>query len=90
MKKVIAYNASRITMALSNYMPGCMEGYAEAKNEFLRVVRTCKSAEQACKELNNHRWTVDRFSPFSVLPNGFILRAVDCYGNVSMIKITEC
>ena len=90
MKKVIAYNARRLPMSLSNYMPGCRLGYEAAAKEMKAVVTSAKSAEAACAALSAHRWTADRFTVHQVLGNGFILKAVDFCGNVHYIKVTEC
>lgn len=90
MKKVIAYNQDRVAYSLSNYMADPANGCVENAKAVKAVVTSCKTAEKAASALNGHRWTLDRFSAYQNLTNGFIVKAVDFCGNVSFIKVIEC
>ena len=89
-KKIVAYTAKdKIPCSLSNYMPGCNLGYDEATKEFRRIINNLSTADEICQALNLHRWTADKFSTYTTLPNGFILKATDFLGNITFIRITQ-
>ena len=88
-KKVFAYTKQGIALSLSNFMISNGKGYEEERKEFKRVVNASKTAEETCRNLDNHKWTYVRFNPYKTIENGYIISATDYMGNVDYIKITE-
>lgn len=92
--KITAKTQTGISESLSNFMPGCREGYEAAKKEFMRVVEKAAgdpediNAEAISKALNAHRWTTATFKPYRPLVNGVSIQATDWLGNKSIIKVT--
>ena len=90
MKTISAATETGIRESLSNFMPGCNNGWQEATAEFKRVINGQPlDAERICKALNAHRWTTDKFEPCRNVINGILIKATDCWGNKHLIKVTE-
>ena len=89
MKNIHAYLENGTNYALCNYMISDGKGYEEEKKEFIKVINASKNAIEACSTLNNHKWTYDKFKPYKMIENGFIIKATDCWGNNSYIKVTK-
>lgn len=90
-RRIQAYGkTSRIPMSLGNYMAGCREGHERATQEMIATINGQPMNPKAiCEALNNHRWTTNIFKPYRPLDNGFLLIAVDPWGNEDIIRITE-
>ena len=89
MLNIIARTATGIIESLSNFSFERIS-YEDRKRKITAIIEKSPfDVKSICRSLNSYKYTTERFKPYLPTDDGFIIQAVDPFGNYHYITIEQ-
>ena len=89
MLNIIARTETGIIESLSNFSIERVSYEARINKIRALIEKSPVDVKNVCKRLNAYKYTTERFKPYLPTDDGFIIQAVDPFGNYHYITIEQ-